>query len=389
MENRNIYAELALIPSEIADKITNSKTGGGRSLNAIHKSKNLNSTEKHLLLVIANEMDFRKDFEYQYQYISLNQIAELMSVNKSTVSRTLNGHKTKQREIPGLIERGYVLKKIASIESQQVGDSNHYCLTSKIFNEYMFSMMEKKMEWHHATGGSGIVRQGVVAQCDRGSGTVRHNIPSDLLNIPLNAAAQKTPAVKRVRPKNKMKIWADKSESEKMDTVLNLAVEAHRTAIVQKRSKPYPFEDFPDLLKPILEKYGVEKVKEFFEAIKSEGCDVRKLTKTMDEFVSPVISTEPESLQEKDFPEKIVDQMETNSMYIKIEPVKSHEVKIDNFPIRLRKFYDSLNPMRKKGIIKEVVMIGIDNFIKLRAPAILKCSYEDLFVEQSVQSSFF
>jgi hypothetical protein len=138
----NIYQMLSLLPSEIADKITNAKTSSGHSLNAIHDS-NLNQIEKHLMLVLGSELNYCKEFANQYRFISLNTFAEKLSINKRTVIRILNGCVMKGKKMPGLIEKGYIVKRISSKEEQGKGWANHYCLTTKIFDEYMLTLIEK------------------------------------------------------------------------------------------------------------------------------------------------------------------------------------------------------------------------------------------------------
>lgn len=112
MESKNIYDELS----------------GDINLNAIHASKKLSRLEKHLLLVIGSEIDF--------QYISLNELSEKLSISERRVSAILNGVKRKEKYIPGLIEKGYIVKQISTIKQQQKWISNKYCLTQKIFDEY-------------------------------------------------------------------------------------------------------------------------------------------------------------------------------------------------------------------------------------------------------------
>ncbi|HXU28510.1 MAG TPA: hypothetical protein VN698_14865, partial [Bacteroidia bacterium] len=141
----NIYQELSQLPTKIADKITNAKTGGGRSLNAIHASKTLSQLEKHLLLVLGSQMNFCQEFANQYRYISLNDLAEKLSVNQRTVSGILNGMKRKTGYVPGLIEKGYV-KKLIPTKPEQLEKhwKTDYCITSKIFDEYLILCIERE-----------------------------------------------------------------------------------------------------------------------------------------------------------------------------------------------------------------------------------------------------
>ncbi len=112
MKPKNIYDEL----------------NGGINLSAIHESKKLSRLEKHLLLVIGSEIDF--------QYISFNELSEKLSISQRRVSAILNGVERRGEYIPGLIEKGYIVKQISTIQQQQKWISNKYCLTQKIFDEY-------------------------------------------------------------------------------------------------------------------------------------------------------------------------------------------------------------------------------------------------------------
>jgi len=305
MEIDNIYAQLASIPSEIADNITNAKTGGGRSLNAIHASKTLTQLEKHLLLVLGSEMNFCKDFINQYRYISLNDLAEKISINQRTVSSLLNGTTRRGEHIPGLIEKGYVNKRVPTLEEQKKFWKTHYCITNKIFNEYMILLIEeakKKAEDEgKKRGGSDPGSEGGLILDQRGSDPGSDKDPSkkdpSIKTPPIsNAVVENPAAVKKIekpkqekksswKPAPKIKLWVNKSNEEKMDTVLNKAVDAHRTAVERKKAKPAPFTDFPDVLEPVLKEYGVEVVREFFDFIDG-GCDIRIVARELRKFAT-------------------------------------------------------------------------------------------------------
>lgn len=407
----NIYQQLASIPREIADKITNAKTGGGRSLNAIHSSKVLNSTEKHLMLVLASEMNYTMQFENQYRFISLNSMAEKMSVDKRTISAILNGITKRGIKKIGLIEKGYIIKQIVSIEDQQRAYSNHYCITPKIFDEYMLIMLES-----HQTRVLRPSDPGSLGECNRittPSDPGSHKVPVFQFpkNIPNAAAQTSSAAVKRCRPlSKKVKTWDEKSDSEKTDTLYNVCKDAHRTAIEQRKAQPYPWDDIPDMLKPVIAGYGIQKVKDFFDKLKTEnrGCDVRMLSREIEESAQktkkPVIVNKStlsvENIHQdeekingsKNFTEEILQQVETNLMYAnKLSKSKKIEiVKIEDFPLRLKKFYDSINSkIQKRNLVREISILGLDKFLELRATIILKCSYDDLFIENSHKTSSF
>lgn len=134
----NIYTELAQLDPKLADRIMNAKTSGGRNLNAIWECGNIDSSENIILVFLGGQMNFCEDFADQYRFISLNTIAEKTKFTRQAVIKILRR----------LIEKGYVHKKEATVEDQKKGWANHYCITSKIFDEYIMQMItaEKKDE---------------------------------------------------------------------------------------------------------------------------------------------------------------------------------------------------------------------------------------------------
>ncbi len=139
----NPYVELSKLDATVADKITNAKTSGGRSLTAIWKSK-LTNNEKIIMLFLGSELDFRMSFSGQYTYLSLNRMAENTSLNQSTICRILNGYRKRENVwVPGLIERGYIKKEVPTKIQQLDCTPTSYCLTSKVFDEYMMVLIKR------------------------------------------------------------------------------------------------------------------------------------------------------------------------------------------------------------------------------------------------------
>src|ERR1700744_917004 len=387
-----LYTRLAMLPQEEADKITNAKTGGGRSLNAIHDSK-LNSSEKHLLLFLGSQMNFTKNFVNQYRHISLNKIAEKISMTKQSILNLLNGYKKKGNKVQGLIEKGYVNKLIASKEDQEKGWSNHYCLTSKIFDEYIGTMIDEYNEESQFTP-SQTVLPPQSNSLTTPSQMVLHNVPSiqsPSLNPSFNAAVQ--PAAKKVRPKtHKKKTWENKSEEERMDSVLNMTCDAHRLALEKdKRVMPYPFNDIPDLLNPLIKLHGLEAIKSFLDKRRDEkrGCNVRILKdeilrerdKKLDE-PEPIVELEKrqEESQEKSFPDKGIQQMERNMSYDKKIIEENKDLILDDFPIEVQDWYRNISDSKlKRTIHKDFKMMTKDQFTAFVASIISRNKREDLF----------
>jgi hypothetical protein len=91
---------------------------GGRSLNAIRYSK-LTPTQRHILLEITSQMDFRGDFQSSIQ-VSKSRIAKYTGYSREAVVRNLIS----------LENLGYVKQETKLGSSSQIG------LTSKLFDEY-------------------------------------------------------------------------------------------------------------------------------------------------------------------------------------------------------------------------------------------------------------
>lgn len=97
---------------------------GGRHLNAISHSKNLNMLEKHFMLTIGSLMDF-KDFENSAYYISVKKLAELMSCGERTILKLVRS----------LNDKKYLVVENRFDENKRQM-SNRYALSPLIFEEY-------------------------------------------------------------------------------------------------------------------------------------------------------------------------------------------------------------------------------------------------------------
>jgi len=122
--------------------------------------------------------------------------------------------------------------------------------------------------------------------------TCRHNstrINRTTYEDSFNAAATQSTAVKekkRYLLKNSSKLWNEKNDEEKFESLLNMAKDSHAGGVRQnKRIKPYPFEDFADILHPLVKSYGYEILKELFDYGKKirKGFNVRWLEEEIKE----------------------------------------------------------------------------------------------------------
>ncbi len=140
--NNNIYSELAKLPKEAADLIITRRTTGGRCLEAIWHA-DLISSEKLVLICFGSQLNFTQEFVGQKRYISVAKIAKMTSLSDRTISNIMNGYVKDGTRMEGLIERGYLIKILASVEKQKLGHSNDYLLTSKVFDEYVYKLIEE------------------------------------------------------------------------------------------------------------------------------------------------------------------------------------------------------------------------------------------------------
>jgi DNA-binding MarR family transcriptional regulator len=96
---------------------------GGRHLNAVDFNTTLNMNQKHLLLVLGNQLDFR-DVVKSKRYISVKSLSEKMSCSQRTVHTI-----TSELKAMGYIEIEHRFE-----DNKQ--KSNYYSITDKVFREY-------------------------------------------------------------------------------------------------------------------------------------------------------------------------------------------------------------------------------------------------------------
>lgn len=147
----NIYAKLAELPQETADKITNAKTAGGRSLEAFHNLPDyITPCQAATLSYIGSRMTYTYEkFDNQYQFVSLSKIARATKFSISAILRGINGYTDKRKAnkiYKGLIELGYLVKEdTPKVKQLKEGIPNAYALTSKAFDDYINLLIEKEL----------------------------------------------------------------------------------------------------------------------------------------------------------------------------------------------------------------------------------------------------
>lgn len=364
VEGMNIYQELGNFPRDVADKMTNAKSSGGRSLNAIHDSK-LSSSEKHIMLFLGSQLNYTKDFINQYRYISLNKIAEKISMSKQSVLNLLNGYKTKNKIVIGLIEKGYIYKLKATAEEQIKGWSNHYCLSAKIFDEYLESMIDEYKSKEFSTLPSQTILPPQSNHLTPPSQTILPIVPSiqvPSLNPSLNAATQPAASKDRTRwkPKSEIKTWENKSEEEKFKSLIQMVRDTHRIGVKRKTAAYFDFPDIPDLLKPLVDLHGFEVIKTFLDKGRDErrGYNVRFLGQDILEWLDikldrsePILAIDI-GQEEVPLGDKIIEQMERN-MNIDSKEKECAEI-LSNLPTEFHEWINSLTNVHQRLLAKDL-----------------------------------
>ncbi len=270
---------MAELPKELADKITNAKTGGGRSLKAIWECKGISVTEKMILLFLGSELNYCQDFENQYRFISLNNIAENIGYSKKCIITN----------IQSLLQKGYINKQLVTPEEQMKGWSNHYCLTSKIFNEYLLMLIEENTVRSNVIVESPLVNE-IHHPSERRSpplvNVVHH--PSErrspivpVIDPSFNSAAGKIPKQTAAT----VETIEQKIKDKDMKILLESVRDLHRTAVRFNIASPYDFKLIQEVfIAPLIEKHGHEPLKSFVkEAMKnSSGMDIRNLERNFE-----------------------------------------------------------------------------------------------------------
>lgn len=126
--------------------LENERIDGGPSPDAVW-ALDIPSIHKIILICIASKLDPTKNLVGEYVSVSIEEIASQTSCSKSKVIRTIGGqtgnNKNKHSRTLGLIEMGYI-KKIIPSATQRIQNHipNQYCLTEKIFDEYVLKLIE-------------------------------------------------------------------------------------------------------------------------------------------------------------------------------------------------------------------------------------------------------
>lgn len=295
-------------------------------------------------------------------------------------------------------------KKMIEVEKRGKNKDGHYLtniITLTEFTEWIYPS-------HHVTHSHTAMCTTVTPPCDSQSHITRSQF-NQISLLTINAAIEQPAAeienkVKKEKkptwkPKSSSKIWGEKSEEEKIQTLIQMTTNAQRKAVTQKKAHFYHFDDIPDLLMPIIKLHGNEAVKLFLDKLCEErrGCDVRRLgaeiIRGMDDNGGerePIIRKEEGQQQNEksNFVDKLVNHLEV-SMGIAKNIMKENKDIVESYPPLFKKFYLEINDKKSRlRIQKEINTIGFDKFFKLRAPSMLRCLYEDLFSENPPVRTF-
>ena len=224
---------------------------------------------------------------------------------------------------------------------------------------------------------------------DSQSDITRYQFELDLI---LTNAAEKQPAAKKKGSQlRKKKTWEEKSEEERMDSVLNMTCDAHRLALEKdRRVTPYPFNDIPDLLNPLIKLHGLEAIKSILDKRRDEkrGCNVRilglEILRGVDDKLDkpePILEVEKrqEESQEKSFPDKVIQQMERNMSYDKKIIDENKDLVLEGFPQEVKDWYGNISDSKfKRSVHKEFKMMSREQFTAFVASILNRNKKSDL-----------
>lgn len=378
------------IQKEKIISIMSSLSNGGRALEAIFQSK-LTSSEKLIMHALGSKMDFRGSFENQYIFMSLTEIAHRTSLTTRTSLTILSK----------LNDNGYISKKIPSKEDQLKNIPNQYCLTSKIFEEYLNTLLmrenSKRPPMKSLSPPLEMISPPPGNDFTTPPEMVSHIYPINIPNNPINADQQqskskiqlKNPSVKKMTSVSKS--WEDKTDNEKMDTLVSNACDLHRIAVYRRKAAPFPFCDAKDKVKPLIAHHGLEIIKQFFfEMIqRNVGLDLRHLEFSLKEWREDLVRSNVKNEEDKmaremegTIPSKSIEpevSCQSVSQPPKHNLMESPSFDLSKLPLRAKQFFDTAKPFEKRHILNEIKQLGLEKFIRNRMTAILKCSYDDLF----------
>jgi hypothetical protein len=121
---QTVYSKLNEIPINIANKIVSEKSNHGISPNAIW-ALDISPICKFILVYLASKLNPVEPVVDQYISFDLSDIVSETSCNQNMFNKTLNK----------LIKFGY-------IREIQYNQEYKYCLTLKIFNEYLIKLIQ-------------------------------------------------------------------------------------------------------------------------------------------------------------------------------------------------------------------------------------------------------
>lgn len=233
---------------------------GGRHLNAIVFSDKLKTLEKHLMLTIGSQLDFR-DVLHSKRFMSVKQLAKMMSCSIRTIHNLTASLKA----------NGYILIESRFDDVDERQKSNFYSLTAKIFVEHC-----AKLDDDDSVGDAGGDA--------RNAGGRVHDVQTDIPNKELPPEEEKTISKDIVKnfendceKASGEKSAPKKSPKTKSRADLNKAL-GYIGAMFKPDGSPetkgFPWpnkQQIEAVASTLVDKYGLAPIKVWFDQANDEG----------------------------------------------------------------------------------------------------------------------
>jgi len=246
---------------------------GGRHLNAVDFNTTLNMSQKHLLLVLGNQLDFR-DIEKSKRYISVKSLAEKMSCSPRMIHKI-----TSQLRLLGYID---VVHRFENNKQK----SNFYSITDKVFREYYDNLCPAQ----YSGGGVNIVQTELP----------KKELPHEITISKDIVTKSETIVSDVLEPEIAKKEIAAKKPKKASKTKLNKAVGYIGAMFRPDRSpetKGFPWptkQEIEAVASTLIDKHGLEAIRVWFHIANKAGKlgKLRWTPSQFDRHLSSIVSCE-------------------------------------------------------------------------------------------------
>ncbi|MGY3805535.1 helix-turn-helix domain-containing protein (plasmid) [Pigmentibacter ruber] len=354
---------------------------GGRSLLAVWKNEHLSSSQKLILLCFTSHLNFNSDFKEWFK-ISVNQISQETSFSVRTVQKILKE----------LVEQGYIYKMRNYSSKTYLQEENSYCLSDKIFDEYLEYLKRTRIALHDAhvqiflqyeTNNSRpcISLAPTTHQDQTAPAPAADILPCDLsLNVSLykSMCVEKKSHTKNEHKKSKSLKQASIVVCELLKHKLNMRfIPNHECEdIISNAMTKLKIDDIKIVLNFAKQAMTNDDYKELNNYINIESIFIKELQNYInnEEYISGYMAaSETQSVVKN---ENKVEKKEI----IKTELSKEKpQAPIEEYPEPFKSWFKTLNETTKNNIRKEIKLHGRAKFFNLILPSVR--AYK-VFIEQ-------